>query len=191
MNVPVVEEPSSKRELLRELRALHESSTEFWDSFPASDFFAPLGDAWSPADNVRHLIKSNRPVARALRLPRIALLARFGIALRRSRTFAEVRDTYRAALARGVTAGRFAPAPEPAPADPDAARRALMKKRAEIAADLESAVEAWGERALGRFRLPHPALGMLTVREMLFFTLYHNLHHVNNVARRMGDRPAA
>lgn len=29
-------------------------------------------------------------------------------------------------------------------------------------------------------------LGKLTVREMLFFTLYHNLHHAQNVARRTG-----
>jgi hypothetical protein len=34
--------------------------------------------------------------------------------------------------------------------------------------------------------MPHPLLGKLTVREMLLFTLYHNLHHVQNVARRKG-----
>lgn len=190
MHVPVAGEPSSKRELLGELRALHERSSEFWSSFSTSDFFAPLGDAWSPADNVRHLIKSQRPLARALRMPRIALLARFGVAFRRSRTCSEVREVYLAALARGVTAGRFAPNPEPAPADPEAARSALMKKRDETAAALEAGIEGWGEKALDRFRLPHPALGMLTVREMLFFTLYHNLHHVRNVERRIGQRPS-
>ena len=51
---------------------------------------------------------------------------------------------------------------------------------------LHGAITRWGERALDRFRLPHPALGQLTVREMLFFTLYHNLHHVLNVAARKG-----
>jgi uncharacterized damage-inducible protein DinB len=38
---------------------------------------------------------------------------------------------------------------------------------------------------LDRLRLPHPALGKLTVREMLFFTIYHNIHHVENVVRRL------
>ena len=41
--------------------------------------------------------------------------------------------------------------------------------------------------------MPDPALGQLTVREMLYFTLYHNLHHVRNVAGRLGwwEDPAA
>jgi hypothetical protein len=37
---------------------------------------------------------------------------------------------------------------------------------------------------LDRLRLPHPGLGLLTVREMLLFTLYHNTHHVLGVERR-------
>jgi hypothetical protein len=61
-----------------------------------------------------------------------------------------------------------------------------MAERETVAAELYGAVEGWSERALDRFRLPHPALGQLTVREMLHFTLYHNLHHVENVAARLG-----
>ncbi|HEX7184935.1 MAG TPA: DinB family protein [Thermoanaerobaculia bacterium] len=186
MEPPRVQEPFTKPELVRELRSLHEQSTAFWSSFSSPELFAPIGEAWSPADNIRHLLKSNRPVVRALSLPRPALLLRFGLTLRSSRSYSQMRETYLAALARGVTAGRFAPAPEPFPDDPEAARRALMEQRHAIATALESALQSWGERALDRFRLPHPALGNLTVREMLFFTLYHNLHHVQNVARRWG-----
>jgi hypothetical protein len=41
------------------------------------------------------------------------------------------------------------------------------------------------ERARPRcYRLPHPLLGKLTVREMLFFTVYHNAHHLDQVASR-------
>jgi hypothetical protein len=63
-----------------------------------------------------------------------------------------------------------------------------MHKREETAAALHAALGRWGERSLDRLRLPHPALGTLTVREMLLFTLYHNLHHVLVVARRKGWR---
>jgi hypothetical protein len=38
---------------------------------------------------------------------------------------------------------------------------------------------------LERIRLPHPLLGRLTTREMLFFTLYHNQHHVEVAKRRL------
>ena len=185
MELPLVQEPSTKAELIRELRSLHEQSTSFWSDFSTAEFFTPLGDAWSPADNVRHLLKTNRPVVRALSLPRPVLLVRFGLTLRSSRSYSQVRETYLGALAAGVTAGRFAPAPEPVADDPEAARRALMERRDVVATGLESALGSWSAWSLDRFRLPHPALGSLTVREMLFFTLYHNLHHVQNVARRL------
>jgi len=182
-----VAEPYAKPELIRELHSVHKQGTAFWSSWSTAEFFAPIGEAWSPADNVRHLLKSNRPVARALELPRVALAFRFGLTWRPSRTYEAVRETYLKALAGGVTAGRFAPAPEPPPADPDAARRELMEKREMVSARLLAALTRWGEGSLDHLVMPHPALGKLTAREMLFFTLYHNTHHVENVARRKGS----
>jgi len=178
--------PQTKPEILRELKALHERSTRYWDAFSTADFLAPIGDTWSPADNVRHLGKSVRAVARGLRVPKLLLFLRFGPSRRVSRGYEELRDVYRGLLAEGGKAGRFAPVPEGAPMDPAAWRRELMARREADAQALESAVEPWSEKSLDRYRMPHPLLGKLTVREMLFFTLYHNLHHVQNVARRMG-----
>ena len=187
ISLPAVSEPGSRLEILRELRSLHQQSTSFWESFDTARFFAPLGEAWSPADNIRHLIKSSRPVAVALRVPKMLLIVPgAGVGWRGSRSYAEVRETYLAALAGGVQAGRFAPTPRKVEGDLESARRELMARREAVAVNLHAAVEAWGDRGLDRLRMPHPALGQLTVREMLLFTLYHNLHHVLNVARRMG-----
>jgi hypothetical protein len=189
--LPSVREPGSRDEILRELRVLHDQTGELWAAFPPAELFAPLGTAWSPADNLRHLLLSNRPVARALAVPRPLLVLRFGWALRSSRSYARLVEDYRARLAGGATAGRFAPPPEPPPADPETARRELLEARDRVERRLEAAVAGWSETALDRLRLPHPALGMLTVREMLFFTLYHNLHHALNVARYKGWAPNA
>ena len=180
-----VQEPSGGAEIVRELRALHARSRNFWSSFSTTEFFSPLGDAWSPADNVRHLLKSNRPVLRALSTPKVLLAIRFGAGLRASRSYAEVRERYLAQLAAGVTAGRFAPKPLASSDQTEEQRRALMADLDQVSEDLTGAVSGWREWQLDRLRLPHPALGRLTVREMLFFTLYHNLHHVRNVERRM------
>lgn len=184
-----INEPAGGAEIGREIEALQARSRDFWDSFSTPDFFAPLGDAWSPADNVRHLLKSNRPVARALRLPKALLLLRFGAGLRRSSTYPELRAKYLALLATGFKTGRFAPAPLPASEQTEEQRRALMDGMDGIVRDLAAGISQWREWQLDRLRLPHPALGRLTVREMLFFTLYHNSHHVQNVARKGGPRP--
>jgi hypothetical protein len=179
-------DPHTKSDTVRELRRLHERSTRFWVALSTADFLSPLGAAWSPADNVRHLIKSIRPLARGLRVPKPVIFLRFGPCLRASRSYAEIREVYQGRLAKGADAGRFAPSAEGPPADPEAWRRELMQRWGKTADDLERSLEHWGESALDRCRLPHPLLGKLSVREMLHFTLYHNLHHVQNVARRMG-----
>lgn len=180
-----VQEPFAGAEIVRELRALHARSRDFWNSFSTPEFFFPLGEAWSPADNIRHLLKSNRPVLRALSTAKVLLLFRFGGGLRPSRTYSEVRERYLARLAAGVTAGRFAPKPLGSSDQTDEQRKTLMADLDQVSESLTGAVSGWREWQLDRLHLPHPALGRLTVREMLFFTLYHNLHHVQNVRRRI------
>lgn len=180
-----LQEPSGRDEIVRELRALHGQSRTFWDSFSTPEFFSPFGDAWSPADNVRHLLKSNRPVARALAMPKTLLAIRFGVGVRTSVTYAELRARYLSLLATGVTAGRFTPDPLNPSEQSEEHRRSMMATLDTVSENLTSAVSRWREWPLDRLRLPHPALGKLTVREMLFFTLYHNLHHVENVVRKM------
>ncbi len=166
------------------LMTLHQESVRFWESFRTAAFLEPLGDAWSPADNVRHLTKSVRAVTRGLQAPKLLLLLRFGRPGHPSRTFEEVRDLYRARLAKGASAGRFAPSGRPPSDVPEAAREEIMAFHADAVGSLCRAIGRWSERSLDRRQLPHPLLGPLTVREMLLFSLYHNQHHVDTVRRR-------
>ncbi len=179
-----VQEPSGRDEIVRELRALHEKSRTFWGDFSTPAFFAPLGEAWSPADNVRHLLKSNRPVARAFAMPRTILLFRFGPIWRASDSYSGLRQRYRDRLARGASAGRFGPSPLDPAEMTEETRASLMADFDAVARDLAAAASRWKEWQLDRIKLPHPALGSLTAREMLFFTIFHNLHHIENVVRR-------
>ena len=181
-------DPHSAEEIAAALRAVHEESVEYWRTFETPAFLAPIGSAWSPANNVRHLTKSVRAVSKGLRLPRWVLWLAFRGGSGTSRTYTEIRETYRARLARGATAGRFAPAPHP-PADDAAAERThVMMRHANAVDELVGLVGRWPETALDRRRLPHPLLGLLSVREMLLFTVYHNRHHVEGVRRRMAGR---
>jgi hypothetical protein len=38
---------------------------------------------------------------------------------------------------------------------------------------LGDALGNWSERTLDRTRMPHPILGRITAREMVFFMIYH------------------
>ncbi|HEX2225203.1 MAG TPA: DinB family protein [Thermoanaerobaculia bacterium] len=186
MTQPPISDPSSKEDLLRDFAAVRAWSEAFWLGFPSDEFFEPLGEAWSPADNVRHLIKSNRPLEKALGFPKLMILVRFWVSKGRSRRYSEVVGTYKEALGGGLTAGRFSPRPlEPGETTPEMQKRLV----ADLGASLDgiaAATRRWSERQLDWLRMPHPGLGLLSVREMLFFTLYHQTHHAGTVAKKKG-----
>jgi hypothetical protein len=190
-----VQEPASKGEILAQLRELHQASIAFWDAFSTDDFFAPVGTGWSPAGNVRHLNKAIQPLVRALGLPTILPRVLFGKAKGPSRSYANLRDTYLATLNNGAGAGSFAPEAIHSTGNADEQRAQLMATREALASKLASTIGGWNEDGLDYYQLPHPLLGKLTVREMLFFTVYHNYHHVRSVATRLltarGQAPEA
>jgi hypothetical protein len=183
-------DPRTAADIAAALRAVHEDSLNFWRTIGTAEFFAPIGAAWSPADNVRHLTKSVRAVSAGLRAPRWVLWLAFRSGSGTSRSYAEVREVYLARLARGASAGKFAPGPLGTSADPDADRARVMKYHAAAIGEMAALVVRWQERWLDRFRIPHPLLGPLSVREMLFFTVYHNRHHVDVVRRRLAASTA-
>ena len=182
-------EPYSGAEIVAAMVRLHAESERYLLGVPAVEFAAPQGEKWSPADHVRHLAKSTFPLVPALGLPKLLLGLRFGRAAAASRRFVALRDDYRKLLwATGATAGRFAPSARPLPDDLEAWQSEVLASWRGAVSGLAAKIPGWSERALERYRLPHPLLGKLTVREMLFFTLYHNAHHLDLVASR---RPSA
>jgi hypothetical protein len=42
---------------------------------------------------------------------------------------------------------------------------------------LSEKLDKFTEEELDKYILPHPLLGKLTIREMMYFTIYHVLHH--------------
>ncbi len=176
--------PSSREELVAALEAVHAQATTVWDRFSAREFYAPPAvGGWSPAQNVTHLVRSTSAVNRALRLPRLVLRLLFGASRRPSRTFAELRADYKSALTAGAGAGEYA-APELRPADEAAARQRLLARWRDLLPALRAAILRWDEDSLDHYRLPHPILGKVTVREMIYFTIYHIGHHAEIVATR-------
>jgi hypothetical protein len=188
VNVPAKfapREPGSGAEIVAALRALQSDGEAYLAALPAAVFVRPQGEKWSPADHVRHLRKSIAPLVPALGLPRIVTLAMFGWHRGASRPYALMREVYLSALGAGVPVNRFAPSPRPVPDDAESWRREVMTAWRDTAESLFAAIPRWSESALDRNRLPHPLLGKLSVREMLFFTLYHNAHHLNLIASRV------
>ncbi|WP_310582694.1 DinB family protein, partial [Deinococcus sp.] len=144
---------------------------------PADVFFSGSDEDWSPGHHLKHLVLSNKPVAYALTLPRENL--RVWNAAQPRRSYSEMQTFYRGALNTGARAfGPFLPA--------------LDGTQTEAVAEYSGSIELlnhaclhWSEPELDGYAMPHPVLGLLSVREMLFFTVHHNQHHLNGVRSKL------
>ena len=183
MSVPTIVPPRTRDEIIAALAKLHDESAAYWNAFDTDAFFESFGPSWSPAENVRHLNKATRPVALAMSLRRIALRLKFGKGPGTSIPFEQIKARYDDRLAAGGQAGPYAPGPRAA-SDLERWRGDIMRESANIQSKLIAATAKWRDDSLDRYHLPHPLLGNLTLREMLFFTLYHQLHHIEVVERK-------
>ena len=135
-------------------------------------------EKWPISLQLEHLIISAQPVATALNLPKITFRA-FGIPEKDSRTYEEVVSSYQAKLEAGAKAtSKYIPSPK------EKNKIDLLEKWLEVGDKLVDRIERlWTEDQLERYLLPHPVLGKLSVREMLFFTIYHTIHHHNSMKK--------
>ena len=109
----------------------------------------------------------------------------FGTARKPSRPYTKLIEEYRVATEQGGGAGQTTPEPASVLGNDARKRVELMSRRRELTEQFWNAVESWRDADLDRYRLPHPLMGKVTLREMLFFSLYHSYHHVRNVATRL------
>jgi uncharacterized damage-inducible protein DinB len=117
---------------------------------------------------------------KALKLPRLALQTLFGKVQHDSRSFEEVCRIYQDEIKKGARAsGQFLPN-ETTIGNNEQAKTAQLQKASDVIDDLIEACKKWEEDALDQYQLPHPIIGNLTVREILFFTIHHNLRHASH-----------
>jgi DinB superfamily len=154
----------------------HRLFTNFIESVPDDLFIFSRDEKWTPAQHADHLIRSVKPVVLAFTLPKFLLRFLFGKSNRPTRDYDEVVHKYVQKLAEGVKAsGVFIP-----PQIPLSQRKKLVQKLNAAASRLAALVEAVSEKDLDTCLLPHPAMGKMTLREMIYFTIYHvNHHHMN------------
>jgi len=169
-----------KKFIEQHLLANTEAFTHFVATQSEQQFVNTPNGKWSVGQNLEHLIRSLAPVNQALLLPGFILRLLFGTPNRKPRTYQELIDRYNQKLAAGGRArGRFVP-PAIAWNNRDKKIAALNREKDKIIARLSS----WSESKLDTCLLPHPLLGKLTLREMLFFSVYHIEHHLKLLEAR-------
>jgi len=179
---------SSNRESLYSLTEIKGGLTKNIDAFNQyisgmnkSEFESSPAGKWSPGQNLDHLIRSIKPLVFAYGLPKFILMWKFGKVNRPSKSFEALVEKYKLKLSAGGTASaRFLP--QSVAFDE---KEKLIGKYDRLKNSLLKKINHWQETDLDDYILPHPLLGKLTLREMLFFTIYHNEHHLLLLKQRL------
>lgn len=164
----------NKSELIALLETNHQTFIQLMEGMSAADFEKQVAGKWTAGQQLEHILRSVSPVSLAFSLPGFVLRLVFGKANRPSRSYEELVAKYHAALQKGGKAsGRF----EVKSPVPIQNRNSLVTALKRTVLQLSRLSTNKSETALDNYILPHPLLGKLTLREMLYFTAYHVQHH--------------
>lgn len=173
----------NKTEIIIQLQTNHQQFADYIASLSTPEFLHQKDGKWTPAQHADHIVKSISPVAMALGLPRIAPRLLFGKSKRVGRNYDALVEKYKEKLSQGGKAsGRFVPREVSIQE-----QRLLPKAIMYYTNKLCKLIENIDEHDLDTYLLPHPLLGKLTFREMLFFTDYHVKHHFEIAKRDVGS----
>ncbi len=169
-------QPYSKSEISEALRIAYGQVDEQISPLELPVFHRQPIQRWSIANQVEHLIISSKGVASALKMPK-EQLAKFGIPEAPSRDYDTLSKDYYAILNQGMKA--------PPQFDPNVEENTgvdqLLGNWKMIGDKFEKRISEWDDKDLDNYLLPHPALGLLTIREMLLFTILHTKHHLKAI----------
>ena len=165
-----------KKDIIDALKQHHQNFNAMIEGLPDKAFTYSWKEKWTPGQQYAHIRKSIVPVALALWIPRFVLRLQFGVTNRPSRSYDGLVARYLNALQnnKAVAPKAFRP-----PEIPFKKRNREIKRYQSAVNRLVRLAQKCSDKDLDYYVVPHPLIGKLTLREILFFCVYHVQHHQN------------
>lgn len=168
----------NKNILTTTIKAEYETIDKQFQQIEDSHFMTqPHAEKWSIAQHAQHLINAVRGIAGALK--DTSTLAQFGTADRPSLDYVTIKVNYQNVLEKLKREGKM-----------PYRHLDITENKAELLANFRTIHQKLLERLAGlteteldSLQVPHPVLGMMTMREMLLFTAIHIKHHYDIVVK--------
>ena len=170
----------SKREIIEQLNSQGSALAAWYTNKPTEVLETGPDGAWTAGQHLLHMIKSTKPLAVGSGYPRLLLRLKFGKVKAPSLGYEELVKKYTDAIADGGQAtGVYVPR-----IVKNEEREVLVKRFKSEMNTLVNNVHKWSEKNLDNTAVPHPLIGKLTFREMLYFIIYHMKHHRKTLEER-------
>jgi hypothetical protein len=144
----------------------------------------PSPDVWSIAEELDHVIKSASAVSSAMKVNTLMLKWKFGKPNRPIRSYDEVKARYMEKL-DSIKGQAVAPSSFRAEEGKIFDKVEMLNHWESTLNKLDQRVSKWSDKNLNKILLPHPLLGKLMVREILYFTHFHTEHHRQSLEKKV------
>jgi hypothetical protein len=175
----------TKREIIIRLQQNHQSFTHYMKTLDPGEFMFSLNkEKWTAGQQLQHIYLSVKPLASGLVLPKFIVGLVFGKANRPSKTYLELVGKYHEKLRNGGKASKnFIPKTVVF-----TEKERLNEQTLAVVDKVCKYLGKYSEDEMDKHILPHPLLGKITLREMMYFTICHVEHHhtmtIQNLAHR-------
>lgn len=170
-------ETPTKDQLIEELKKSFQEIIDWINNQPEDHFNKEfITGKWTIAGHLYHLIKSTKSVSQGMGMPKLGLRTMFGKSNRKERNYQEMVEKYETTL---LIKNVKAPSSYEAEPGRNFERSTLVKRFEGELNDLIKVLEKWDENKMSVYVMPHPAIGKCTIREFIYFTILHTIHHLN------------
>ena len=174
----------NKQEIIDEIQKISNEVLTYVEKLSDDKASKLQNNKWSINGNLEHLISSIKPLTKAHKVPKFLLGYKFGKMNRKGRSYEEITAKYQTAMDNNK-------APNPNPFGPKASnnieKKVLTTQYRKETNRLIKSLAKWNENQMDTFILPHPVLGKLSIREMLYFTHYHTKSHLATIKKIINE----
>ncbi len=169
----------SKHEILTELNGSFNSLISVSSAVDDTIYNVSKNNKWTPAENIAHLVNATKMTSLVFTLPKFIPVLLYGKPARTSHGFGKIVNNYQKKLESGaVASGLYVPKKT------NYVKVELNEKLKREGDKLILALDKkWEDEQLDHYQISHPILGSLTVRELAYFTIYHNGHHLETIKK--------
>jgi len=155
------------------LREKHNSFINYINELTPDDFQFVYKNKWSAGQQLEHLVLCTKPLLQVFSMDKKTIEQNFGITDRPGISYESLMRKYDEKLKEGGKAPeRFVPN-----AISYEQKEVLTESLRQTISNLCIKIEKFTEEELDQLLIPHPLLGNITFREMMFNAIYHVQHH--------------
>jgi hypothetical protein len=163
----------TKQEIINLTNEKYQSFINYINSLTNEDYLFRYQQKWTAENQLEHMVICSKPIAKVFSMDKLMIEQNFGLTDKGSRSYDVLLNHYYRELKEGGKAPeRFVPEPKS-----QNQKETLIAKLTGLVKDLSAGINNFTEKELDALLIPHPLLGNLTLREMLYNAIYHVQHH--------------